>query len=84
MTFAKLFIWSLGSNPTDSAKVGTRAPIRRALLLGFPQLHNPEPRIKVVEEGQSVMLSSPGEWQVGTEAFGITGPDAPDLPSLAV
>src|SRR5215213_534057 len=51
----------------------------------FPELHDPQSRVDVVEIDQAIVrLRAPRERQVRTEALGIAGPDARDLAALPV
>src|SRR5580700_8780833 len=66
----------------------------RALELGIAKFRDPQAGVDVVEIHQAIEqrtvaghragLPAPGEWQIRTEAFGVTGPETGNLAALAI
>src|SRR5580700_10888418 len=66
----------------------------RSFELRFAQLRDPQARVDVVEIHQAVQqraiashrarLSAPGERQIRTKPFGVSGPEAGNLAALAI
>src|SRR5436305_11885510 len=57
----------------------------RTFLDLISELHDPKPRVDVVEIDQSIVrLRAPGEWQIRAVAFDVAGPNAANLAALSI